>query len=186
MAQGSAFKKFEPIIRVLVSINSIFPKKLNKILLVLFRNCPLYVGILIRYVLFKNIAKACGSNVIIFTGVIFDAPEMMEVGDNVSINPYCYLAGEISIGNDVAIAHTTAIHSANHSWDDKYLPIHYNPVVSRRVIIEDDVWVGCNVVILSDVRIGNRSVVAAGAVVTKSWGSHCIIGGNPAVVIKTI
>lgn len=52
------------------------------------------------------------------------------------------------------------------------------------VVIEDDVWTGANVTILKDVTIGRGSVVAAGAVVTKSCPLYSIIGGVPAKVLK--
>ena len=52
------------------------------------------------------------------------------------------------------------------------------------VIIEDDVWLGCNVTILKGVTIGRGSVVAAGAVVTKSCEPYSLIAGVPARVIK--
>lgn len=52
------------------------------------------------------------------------------------------------------------------------------------VIIEDDVWCGANVTILKGVTIGRGSVVAAGAIVTKSCPPYSIIGGIPAKVLK--
>lgn len=52
------------------------------------------------------------------------------------------------------------------------------------VIIEDDVWCGANVTILKGVRIGKGCIVAAGAVVTKSFPPYSIIGGVPAKLIK--
>lgn len=52
------------------------------------------------------------------------------------------------------------------------------------VVIEDDVWLGANVTILKGVTIGRGSVVAAGAVVTKSCKPYSIIGGVPAKLIK--
>jgi len=186
MAQGSVFKKFEPFITLLVFCNKILPVWANKFLLVCFRNFPGSPGVLIRYVLLKNICKSFGKNVVIFQGVIFDVPEIMEIGNNVSIYQYCYLAGEICIGDDVAIAHTTAIHSFNHTWDDTNLPIRYNPIYSKKVVIENDVWIACNCIILSGVKIGKRSVIAAGSVVTKSVENNSLVGGNPARLIKNI
>ena len=52
------------------------------------------------------------------------------------------------------------------------------------VTIEDDVWCGANVTILKGVTIGRGSVVAAGAVVTKSFAPYSIIGGVPAKLLK--
>ena len=52
------------------------------------------------------------------------------------------------------------------------------------IIIEDDVWIGMDAIILSGVTIGRGSVIATGAVVTKSFPPYSIIGGNPAKLIK--
>src|SRR5213082_2958513 len=53
------------------------------------------------------------------------------------------------------------------------------------VIIHDNVWIGMNAIILKGVTIGENSVVAAGAVVTKSVPANVVVAGNPATVIKT-
>ncbi len=52
------------------------------------------------------------------------------------------------------------------------------------VKIGDNVWIGMNAVILKGVTIGENSVVAAGAVVTKSVPANTVVAGNPAVVVK--
>lgn len=52
------------------------------------------------------------------------------------------------------------------------------------VIISDNVWIGMNAVILKGVTIGENSVVAAGAVVTKSVPTNVVVAGNPAIVTK--
>lgn len=58
------------------------------------------------------------------------------------------------------------------------------PENDAAVVIEDDVWTGGNVMILKGVTIGRGSVIAAGAVVTKSCTPYSIIGGVPAKVLK--
>lgn len=55
---------------------------------------------------------------------------------------------------------------------------------NRDVIVEKDVWIGCNVTLLSGVTIGRGSIVAAGAVVTKDVPFYSIVGGVPAKVLK--
>ena len=52
------------------------------------------------------------------------------------------------------------------------------------IIVEDDVWIGSRVIVLSGVRIGRGSVVAAGSIVTKNIPPYSIVGGIPAKVIK--
>lgn len=52
------------------------------------------------------------------------------------------------------------------------------------IIVEDDVWIGCNATILSGVHVGQGAVIAAGAVVTKDVPNYAIVGGVPAHVIK--
>src|SRR5438045_8828580 len=56
---------------------------------------------------------------------------------------------------------------------------------TRPVKICDNVWIGMNAIVLKGVTIGENSVVAAGAVVTKSVPANCVVAGNPAVVVKT-
>lgn len=56
--------------------------------------------------------------------------------------------------------------------------------LDQDVTVEEDVWIGCHVTLLSGVTIGRGSIVAAGAVVTKSFPPYSIIGGVPAKLIK--
>ena len=53
------------------------------------------------------------------------------------------------------------------------------------IVIEDDVWMGAHCIVLKGVRIGARSVIGAGSVVTKDIPSDSIAVGNPARVVRT-
>ena len=73
-------------------------------------------------------------------------------------------------------------------------PINYSDRRSRKpisdhdidpVIIEDDVWVGYRAMILKGTTVGARSIVAAESVVTQDVPPDCVVGGNPAKIIKT-
>jgi maltose O-acetyltransferase len=55
----------------------------------------------------------------------------------------------------------------------------------RPVIIEDDVWIGINVILLPGLTVGRGAIVAAGSVVTKDVPPDAIVGGNPARVIRS-
>lgn len=54
----------------------------------------------------------------------------------------------------------------------------------KPIVVEEDVWMGANVTLLSGVTVGRGCTVAAGAVVTKSLPPYCIAGGVPAKFIK--
>ena len=53
------------------------------------------------------------------------------------------------------------------------------------VVIGENCWIGRNVSIMKGVTIGDNSIIAANAVVTKSVPANCIAAGNPAKVVKT-
>jgi len=189
MATGrDKFRKIKGLISILVAFHSIFPYRFNLFLMRFFRNTNGKFGLLVRYVLLKNLADSCGDNVSVQPGVYLFNVNKMTIGHNVSIHPMCYLdaAGGLNIGNDVSIAHASSIMTTNHAWDDLSIPIKYNPETFAKVTIADDVWIGAGVRILAGVTVASRSIVAAGAVLNKSTESHAIYGGVPAKLIKKI
>lgn len=182
------FRKIKPVINLLVLFFSFFGSYINNFLFILFRNFPTKLGILIRYILLKNIAKNVGDNVAILQNVYLFNLQNIEFGNNVSIHPMCYIegAGNIKIGNNVSIAHSTTLITTNHTWDNLDIAIKYNKETFDEIILEDDIWIGCGVRLLSGVHLKSRSVVAAGAVVNKSFNSNSLIGGVPAKLIKNL
>lgn len=169
------------------SLNKL-PRGFRLLLFRLFRNLGGRIGIAVRYVLIKTLAKKCGKNVSIKQYVILENIHNISFGDNVSVHPFCYLegSGTIEIGNDVSLAHNTSILSVNHTWDNSNVSIKYNPIERLPVKICDDVWVGCGSRLMAGITIQSRSIIAAGAVVTKDVESNMIVGGVPAKNIKTI
>lgn len=114
--------------------------------------------------------------------------EGLILGDGVAIgvNSYIGCSGEIVIGDNVIIGpHFTAI-AENHNFDDKNIAIKDQGVKRESINIANNVWIGCNVTILAGVSIGERTVIAAGAVVTKSFPANSVIGGVPAKLIRTL
>lgn len=107
---------------------------------------------------------------------------------NAEINDYCFLLAKdrIEIGENSTLAYgVSVITSANPNGPKNTLSQLY-PAKKAPVIIGDNVWVGANATILPGVTIGNMSVVAAGAVVTKSVPSGVLVAGNPATVKKIL
>lgn len=100
------------------------------------------------------------------------------------LSPGCYFqaVGKIEIGHGTYIAQNVGIITANHNFTN--LDEHQNP---KDVIIGENCWIGMNSVILPGVVLGNNTIVGAGSIVTKSFpNGHCVIGGNPAKLIKNI
>lgn len=188
MSGREKLKRLEKIVNFLIFIIKIIPLFIRVYLFNLFRNVGGSIGLMIRYLLFKTIAKKCGNNVSIHPGSFLFNIHNISVGDNVSIHPLCYLDayGGISIGNDVSIAHNCSILSTNHMWGEKNISIKYNKVTKGECIVEDDVWIGCGTRVLSGVRIAKRSVIAAGAVVNKNVPPNSVVGGVPFKVLKQI
>lgn len=95
---------------------------------------------------------------------------------------YFQALGKIEIGKDTWIAGNVGIITANHMIGN--LKEH---TVPKPVIIGKKCWIGMNSVILPGITLGDNTVVGAGAVVTKSFPEgDCIIGGNPAKIIRYI
>lgn len=108
------------------------------------------------------------------------------IGDHTRIGLHNTIIGPVDIGNHVNLAQGITVTALNHNFSDTNKRIDEQGVSTNPVTIEDDVWVGANVVILPGVTIGEHCVVAAGAVVTKDVPPHSLVAGVPAKVIKNI
>ncbi len=95
--------------------------------------------------------------------------------------PGCYIQGngKIVIGDYTQIGPGVGIISSNHDIYDNRIGVH------STIRIGDYCWIGMNAVILPNVTLGEYTIVGAGSVVTKSFPEgYCVIGGNPAKIIK--
>jgi acetyltransferase-like isoleucine patch superfamily enzyme len=104
-------------------------------------------------------------------------------GSDCSINPYTVIRGRVRLGAGVRIGAHTSLLGFNHSMEPG-TPVFRQPLTSKGIVVDDDVWIGSHVVILDGVMVGAHSVLAAGAVVTKDVPSGAIVGGNPAKFIR--
>ncbi|HHQ4761186.1 MAG: acyltransferase [Aeromonas veronii] len=107
-------------------------------------------------------------------------------GSAIGVNSYLGCSGFIYIGDDVIIGPNFTAIAENHNFEDKNIPIKMQGVKRSAIKIADNVWIGCNVTILAGVEIGTGSVIAAGAVVTKSLPPGSLAAGIPARVIREI
>jgi acetyltransferase-like isoleucine patch superfamily enzyme len=118
----------------------------------------------------------------------------INIGENVYIGISNYLdnSDDITIGNNVQIAGpSTAIytHSGAYMALNGISLSEINTTqfrTTKPVIIENNVYVGCNCTIYPGIIIGHHSIIAPNSAVTKSVKPYTMVGGVPAKLIKTL
>ncbi|KAL6612385.1 bacterial transferase hexapeptide repeat protein [Neocallimastix sp. 'constans'] len=113
-----------------------------------------------------------------------DCGKNIHVGKKVFINSGCKFQdqGGIYIGDNVLIGHNVVLATLNHVEDPRYR----GNLIPKPIHIEKGVWIGSNATVLQGVTIGENSIVAASAVVTKDVPPNSIVGGVPAKFIRKI
>ena len=119
-------------------------------------------------------------------------PALPYIGYNVLVRNTEKYANHLSsnskelVRNNVNLAQSITVTALNHIFEDPNKRIDEQGVSTNSVAIGNDIWIGANAVILPGVSIGDHSVVAAGAVVTKDVPPHSLVAGVPAKIIKQI
>ncbi len=108
----------------------------------------------------------------------------VHIGQHSLIGMGNVIIGPVTIGNHVILAQNIVASGLNHKYEDISRPIHEQGVTTAPITIEDECWIGANVVLVAGVTVGKHSVIAAGSVVTKDIPPYSIAVGNPARVIK--
>jgi len=106
------------------------------------------------------------------------------IGNNTLVGIGNVLIGPLTIGNNIIIAQYVVMSGLNHDYESIDVPISAQPINKRQITIDDDCWIGANVVITSGVKIGKHCVIAAGSIVTRDVPPFSIAAGNPARIIK--
>lgn len=111
-----------------------------------------------------------------------DFGKFITVGKNVFVNNACTFMdrGGITLEDDVKIGPRVNLITENHDPN----PSNRRTIISNLIIIRRNVWIGAAATVLPGVTIGENSIVAAGAVVTKDVPPDTIVAGVPARVIR--
>lgn len=120
------------------------------------------------------------------SGTMKDLGKGIVIGNNVGLGTHGFFgcAGGIEIGDDTIFGNYVSLHSENHNFSDKSLPIRLQGVNRKGIKIGKDCWIGAKTTILDGAEIGDGCIVAAGAVVRGCFPENVIIGGIPAKIIK--
>ncbi len=136
-----------------------------------------------------------GRGSVVAPPVAVDVGFNIEIGDDSFINMNATLLDTypIRIGHSVMIGPNCAFYPVGHPMksterirrdaDGKQIG---QITLGAPIVVEDDVWIGGNVIVLSGVTIGARSMIGAGSVVTKSIPPDVFAAGNPCRVIRPL
>lgn len=119
-----------------------------------------------------------------WTSDIISADKIVRGTRSPGLSKGCHIDGRngINFGKNVWIGPNVKIISQNHDLNDYNQYIHTKPI-----IVKDNCWIAAGAIILPGVELGEHTVVAAGAVVTKSFpDGNQVLGGIPAKIIKKI
>jgi len=147
-----------------------------------------------RQAMLPELFGRVGRNCIVLAGLVVDVGFLVEMGDDSFINCNVTLLDTypIVIGSRVLIGPNCGLYPVGHPLEAGRRT-YRSPDGEVRgttsgapIVIEDDAWLGGHVVVLPGVRIGARSVIGAGSVVTKSIPADVFAAGNPCRVIRAI
>ena len=125
-----------------------------------------------------------GEGFALFPPFYTDFGRNIRLGRRVFINAGCCFQdqGGIFIGDDCLIGHQVVIATLNHDL----APAHRGSMRPSPVRIGNNVWIGAHATLLPGVNVGNSSVIAAGAVVSRDVPANTVVAGVPAKIIRTI
>ncbi len=128
-----------------------------------------------------------GHNVRISPKIKLYWPEKIKIGNNIFIEEGAHFSCRegLSIGNNCMMGPNVTIIGGDHETkiSEKSM-FEYSYGIDKKIIIEDDVWIGANVIILKNALIRQGCIIGAGSVVTKSTKPYGVYAGNPAKLIK--
>jgi acetyltransferase-like isoleucine patch superfamily enzyme len=132
-----------------------------------------------------NVTIGAFSRIIVST-TLNNLGERILIGNSVGIGEYASLggAGGLEIGDECIVGPYFSCHPENHNYQDLTVSIRYQGVNRKGIKIGKNCWIGSKVSILDGVKLGNDCIIAAGAVVTKSFPNNSIIAGVPARLLK--
>lgn len=139
----------------------------------------------IRYLCCRNIFLKCGHNVNIERKANFGSGRNLIIGDNSGIGINCCVPGNTIIGKNVMMGPNVYILGHNHAFDQIDIPmIEQGFTQVKQTVIEDDVWIGRDVLMTPGRTILKGTIIAGGTVLCKDFPEYSIVGGNPSKLIR--
>ncbi len=151
----------------------------------LLRSLPGFEGMWLRSKFYQLLFRHLEGFAFIYPGARIEHCHGISAGKCLAINAGAFVSGRggLTLGHHVLIGPNAVVVSSQHRWDLDERPILAQGHRPEPTTIGDDVWIGANAVITPGITLATGTVVAAGAVVTKSTEPYTIVGGIPASVI---
>ena len=142
----------------------------------------------------KLIPSSAGKDLVVF------GPFYCEYGVNINVGKDCFVnygctfldVAPITLGDDVWIGANVTLAAPMHpclaeerifrEYPDGVHDLEY----AKPITIKNNCWISSGVIISGGVTVGENSIIAAGAVVTRDVPPDCIVGGVPARVIRKL
>lgn len=138
----------------------------------------------VRYRSYANRMQQFGTSVEFDKDVTVIKPERICIGNRVFVGRWTIInagrGSKIEIGDDCAIAAGCKLITWNHNHHNQDLQINRTGELSKPITLGTGCWLGYDVIILPGVHLDDGCVVAAGSVVTQSFGKYSVIAGIPA------
>lgn len=129
-----------------------------------------------------------GRNVMAAPGAIIRVRDPDKIGANIFIGLYCYMNGDVTVGDNVLIGPHCSIAAGNHKFDPQtgWFSARTEPDGDESIVIGAGSWLASGVTVTAGVRIGRCNLVCANSVVTRSSPDYAILAGTPARQIGSI
>jgi len=136
--------------------------------------------------LLRRLIPAVGRDVWIEPPFYCDYGTNIELGDNVFFNFGCVIldVARVSIGSNVMFGPLVQLYAATHPL--RAAQRRSGLELGGSIEIGDDVWIGGGAIVCPGVRIGARSTIGAGSVVTRDVPDQVFAAGNPCKVIRKL
>jgi acetyltransferase-like isoleucine patch superfamily enzyme len=138
----------------------------------------------VRQILSEIVGTKIDESTTVFSPFYTNFGKFISIGKNVFINHACSFLdmGGITIEDEVLIGPKVNLITENHPTD----PNDRRALIAKSILIKRKAWIGAGATILPGVTVGENSIIAAGAVVSKDVPDNVIVGGIPAKFIKSI
>lgn len=169
------------------SLSTIIRLEVESLILGVLSIFPTVLGVFIRGIASKCLFKEVAGFPWIQPRVIIVHADRITSGTHLGINSGAYIngVGGIEFGSNVLIGNNVTISSGQHPIEGEFPPIFSRLVIPKKIIINDDVWIGAGAVIMPGITLGKGSVIGANAVVTKNTEDYSVYVGVPAKKIRS-